>query len=670
MDGDLGMSLPPLKQVITADTTQFNTAIDGAMGALKRFAGPAGVIAAVTGLAALTKSAINTADEMTKASQRIGVGVGELSRLKHAAELSGVSFQGLQSSIGILNRNLANVSGGGNAATTALAKMGIESRNTDGTLKGTTQIMSEMADLFKDMPDGAEKSALAMAVFGRSGADLVPMLNQGSDAIREMMNEADELGIVIDEQTGRRAEQFNDNLKKLGDVVKGLGTQLAAELLPVLVEVTKVMVEVGKAFIEGVKYAMDVVRGFGVLIDTMAPVVNWSVEFKKRFDDAAQALRSFLNFLLPIINPLSTVLGMLGKLGAARRELEGNQDAWGGPGSWRSLGFSGSAPSAPVETGGSSGGSRSGGGGRSVAVKEERDTTEQIMREYERRAEALERSLMTQEERLSAWYAEGQKTLDEAFANNIISQEKFNEQRARLDAEYAEKLAVMNSDGFEKRMEQLDEEFKTEEERLLEWYELRGQLLEDALEREFITEEEYLEKKLRLQEEYSRRTMDLMAQEEQFRRSTLTSMLGMLSNFGSRNKALAIAATAVNAAQRISEITANTAAASVRALAELGPIAGPPAAAKIKAYGKVQAGIAAASAALRIGAGGGGGGGAVGSLTGGGSVAANDTAQPVTAFRFTLTNDPMGFGEQFARQMVDQINQASRDGGRVVASFG
>jgi hypothetical protein len=669
MDGDLGMSLPPLKQVITADTTQFNTAIDGAMGALKRFAGPAGVIAAVTGLAALTKSAIDTADEMTKASQRIGVGVGELSRLKHAADLSGVSFEGLQSSIGILNRNMANVSGTTNDAQRALAQMGIESRNTDGSLKSTTQIMSEMADVFRDMPDGAEKSAAAMAVFGRSGAQLIPMLNQGSDAMRELMNEADELGIVLDEETGRRAEQFNDNLARLSKSVEGLGMAIAAEALPALVALTDALVDGSKEAVKFIQDVRDVIRGVEFLTAKLQPAVDLSKAFANAVDTASGAIANMAKTIMPLLGPLGTMLNMLRQVGAAQRGLEGNQDAWGGPGSWRSLGFSGTPPPPPVETGGSSGRSRSG-GGRSVAVKEERDNTEQIMREYERRVEALERSLMTQEERLSAWYVEGQKTLDEAFANNLISQEKFNEQRARLDAEYAEKLAVMNSDGFEKRMEQLDEEFKTEEERLLEWYELRGQLLEEALEREFITEEEYLEKKLRLQEEYSRRTMDLMAQEEQFRRSTLTSMLGMLSNFGSRNKALAIAATAVNAAQRISEITANTAAASVRALAELGPIAGPPAAAKIQAFGKVQAGIAAASAALRIGAGGGGGGGAVGSLTGGGSVAANDTAQPVTAFRFTLTNDPMGFGEQFARQMVDQINQASRDGGRVVASFG
>jgi len=67
--------------------------------------------------------------------------------------------------------------------------------------------------------------------------------------------------------------------------------------------------------------------------------------------------------------------------------------------------------------------------------------------------------------------------------------------------------------------------------------------------------------------------------------------------------------------------------------------------------------------------------GAGGSMSSGGSGAASQSqaAQqqaPTTTFQFTLQNDPMGFGEQFARQMVEQLNEAQRNGGQIRGVLG
>ena len=63
------------------------------------------------------------------------------------------------------------------------------------------------------MEDGAGKTALAIKLFGKSGADLIPLLNQGRAGIKELTDEAAKLGIVISTETAAKAEQFNDTLK-------------------------------------------------------------------------------------------------------------------------------------------------------------------------------------------------------------------------------------------------------------------------------------------------------------------------------------------------------------------------------------------------------------------------------------------------------------------------
>jgi hypothetical protein len=202
---------------------------------------------------------------------------------------------------------------------------------------------------------------------------------------------------------------------------------------------------------------------------------------------------------------------------------------------------------------------------------------------------------------------------------------------------------------------------------LTEWYETSGTALDEALEAELLKHDEHKEAKLRLDEEYRRRSAEINSNaakdELAMKKATVDGVIGLITNMGTRSKALAKVAVALNAAKAMAETAQNTASAQMRALAELGPIAGAPIAAKIGAYGAIQMGIIGANAALSL-AGGSRGGGGGGSIDGAATAAA-PAQQQATTFSFTLQNDPMGFGESFARQMIEQLNEAQRNGGQV-----
>lgn len=192
-------------------------------------------VAAMGALAAGIKNTIDAADEMSKMSQKFGVPVDELSRLKYAADLSGVSMDGLGTGLRKLSQNMQETANGAkNIASQAFEALGISVKNADGSLKSSSTVMTEIAGKLANMDDGAQKTATAMAIFGRSGADLIPMLNAGADGLAAMMAEADNLGIVISGSTGRAAEAFNDNLTRLGTVTDALKLKLTEVLLPAL----------------------------------------------------------------------------------------------------------------------------------------------------------------------------------------------------------------------------------------------------------------------------------------------------------------------------------------------------------------------------------------------------------------------------------------------------
>lgn len=203
----------------------------------------AAVGAAVAGIGvafgAAVQNVIAKADETEKAAQKLGVTGEALTTLRHAADLSGVSADQLAQGLTRLNKAAAE----GNQAFDA---MGISARNANGTLKTSDQLLKEVATKFAGYKDGAAKAALAQQLFGRSGAEMIPLLNAGAAGIAEMQAEAESLGLVLDQQTRKAAEAFGDNLTRLKRAQEGVTTQIAAQLLPTLVNLTDRLVGVAK----------------------------------------------------------------------------------------------------------------------------------------------------------------------------------------------------------------------------------------------------------------------------------------------------------------------------------------------------------------------------------------------------------------------------------------
>lgn len=245
---------------LSANTAQFTGAMDKAayqsakrMEDMKRQAAMAGaaiggaLVAGAAGLAVAVTAVADRADAMGKEAQKVGEGVAEFSRLTHAAEESGSSMEGLSTGLKKLNQNMAEVAlTGKGPAADAFVALRISVQNADGTLKSGSAVMSEVAERFVTMQDGAQKTAFAMDIFGKAGADLIPMLNSGADGLAAMKQEADALGIVISENTYRAAEAFNDNLSRMQKIQSGIVTQITAEMLPTMLMLSDEFVEVSK----------------------------------------------------------------------------------------------------------------------------------------------------------------------------------------------------------------------------------------------------------------------------------------------------------------------------------------------------------------------------------------------------------------------------------------
>jgi hypothetical protein len=258
-----------------------NSAISGfAKTAAASLAGALSVGAFV----AAGKAAINYADNIGKMAQKIGMTTEELSKLNYAAKLSDVSIQELQGGLQLLSKNME-------AGSEGLAALGISATTASGELRSTNEVMQDVAEAFAGMEDGAGKTALAMNIFGRSGANLIPLLNSGRKGLADMASEAKSLGVVISQDAAKAAERFNDNMTRLQSALDGLMNETIAPLIPQLADFAEKILEVIKAGSPFRQFVQDTAEW----LDEWGPSLR---NTRREIESIAEALR-YLGILDP-----------------------------------------------------------------------------------------------------------------------------------------------------------------------------------------------------------------------------------------------------------------------------------------------------------------------------------------------------------------------------------
>jgi hypothetical protein len=675
------MALPPLLVKIGADATGLDKGLSASQASLAKFAKVGVAAAGAVGVAmiALTKESMAQIDAQAKLAQSMGTTVKSMQALQLAGSLAGVAMSGVQQATSDLTRRLAQAASGTGPVADALDRLGLSAvALSQVPLDERVLKINEALDA---MVPAAQRAAVAGQLFGEEGS--LAMARIDTATIRQAREDIVRFGVATSEVGANQVEAANDAVTRLGLAFTGLGNQMATAAAPAIERFANGLVDLA-ARIMGVKVSLD--EYFATLQqarqvlgeDVFSRLVGKPEEIIKAAP-ALQAVADETNRLSGIalnaqneIGTLIAGLDSIGEEGAAsavqviadqmeklRQEFaNGDKDVDEFIDGMQ--GLQDRAVSVAERIAEINGIDLSGIVGRIQSVGT-------ALANAAAQAINLTQNLPGA---VSTQIGPSSRRGTRAGTTGLAPTTSLRPQLPGVDfGEDPEAQGGGLKDEFARRLEILMEGLQTERETLQAWYDEGLEVLQTARERELLTEAEYWDQKTKLQSEYNQRSKSLMNEEVQMRKSTFSSLIGLLTQFGSKNKALAKVAVALNAAQRISEISANTAAASTRALAELGPIAGPPVAARIAAYGMVQKGIAAASAALSMkGVGGSSGSvGGIGSSAGEASTAsATPQQQSVQTLNFSVTSDPFGISDRLVRQIVGAINQSQRDGSTLI----
>lgn len=264
---------------------------DRQFGKLKDSARQLSIFAAAAGGAifGLAKTTANAGDVARKTAQGLGLTTEAFQELAFAAKINGVEQDQFRAALSQMTAKLREAGGGTGMAAESFKKLGVEVKDSNGQIRNTDLVLGDLAEALSKLPDGAQKTALAMSTIGEeSGSRLIPFLNQGRAGIEALRKEAIELGIVLSDDTAKASEEFNDSLTRAQSAMTGLrniiGGPLLKALTPMIKEFTnyiKLNKDIIKQNMEGVFEGLfGVLKGiFGTLGGLLKLIANVSKAF-------------------------------------------------------------------------------------------------------------------------------------------------------------------------------------------------------------------------------------------------------------------------------------------------------------------------------------------------------------------------------------------------------
>src|ERR1051325_829963 len=175
----------------------------------------------------LASSAAEVSANLGHIADKVNFSVRTLSGLGVAAEASGGSIQGMATALGIFDRNIESVAQGDEKLSKLFKGLKIDATNNEVAFR-------QVADILMRLGGTSQQTALAMALFGRSGKDVLGVIKEADGNVEEFIKKMEALGIVIDDKTVTAAKAFDKQMVTVKAQLSTVGRQLGQEFMPLV----------------------------------------------------------------------------------------------------------------------------------------------------------------------------------------------------------------------------------------------------------------------------------------------------------------------------------------------------------------------------------------------------------------------------------------------------
>ena len=249
--------------------------------------GLAALAAAIVGvekkLIDLTRESAAYVDDLNTLSDTSGISVEKLQEYSYAAELLNVSVDKLSQSHIEVTKSMNDAMNGSAERIEAFNRLGVTYSYTNGVLRDSEEVFWEVIDALGEVENTTERDALAMKILSESATELNPLIEAGSEKMREFAEEAQNAGYVLDEEAISSLQAADDAMQRFEKTTEAAKNQIAAEFAPALTEATedstKFVSKLGDAFKESgvVESFGDMLTSASGLLEPAGELIEWAL---------------------------------------------------------------------------------------------------------------------------------------------------------------------------------------------------------------------------------------------------------------------------------------------------------------------------------------------------------------------------------------------------------
>lgn len=280
----------------------------------------------------MTRESAEAADDIVTLSSVTGMSTDSIQELNYMADLTDVSLDRIRDSLKETTNKMQEAATGTGDAYEAYNKLGVEITDVDGQLRSAEDVFYDTIDALGEMKNKTERDALAMDLMSESAQELNPLIEIGSDGLKQYAHEAHSMGYVLDNEALTALTEVDDAYQRLQKSQEGAKNQLSAEFAPYLTEfyekITKLIKDGGQALKDS-----GIVDSFGMLLETVGDIIAPTDQLSS---DTVPKLTEALRPLAEIMAGIADTIDFIS--GAATVLTTGiwDWDKWSG--GWKQMG--------------------------------------------------------------------------------------------------------------------------------------------------------------------------------------------------------------------------------------------------------------------------------------------------------------------------------------------
>jgi phage-related protein len=254
-----------------------------------------GVAAATTGVVAMANSFAEAGDKAAKTSAALGIGIEAYQELSYAMGQSGLSAQEFDTALDKFNLVVRQGAAGNEAMVKQLDAVGLSAHKLAGMKP--EQALERLSDYMQTLPNDAERTRVAVTLFGKTaGPKMMAAMAQGSEGLRQLSQEARDLGIVISKEQAKQAEEYGDAQARLMESFNGMRNQFIGSAIGPL---TKAFDHLKDAIVGQMPAIREVGKAFG----------QWLGDLVKRLPEIIVKIKEFGSWVKNTVTGIKDFVG-------------------------------------------------------------------------------------------------------------------------------------------------------------------------------------------------------------------------------------------------------------------------------------------------------------------------------------------------------------------------